>query len=182
MGDDELAVLILSGWSDGPLPALEHSLRQRGLRCVRVPLPMPPCGVYWCANPFLLLLAGVVWLMIYALNELTLEPAALYIVLIIAGALVAARLCVDGDGPVLGRDAVVELQRRTLELYRSEAFWDVPKDDVRALDAFKSDLLAEFGFAGERGARAAERAVARFLDDEEVFANAKRLFELGSGV
>ena len=27
MGDDELAVLILSGWSDGPLPALEHSLR-----------------------------------------------------------------------------------------------------------------------------------------------------------
>ena len=41
MGDDELVVLILSGWSDGPLPALEHSLRQRGLRCVRVPLPMP---------------------------------------------------------------------------------------------------------------------------------------------
>ena len=96
MGDDELAVLILSGWSDGPLPALEHSLRQRGIRCVRVPLPMPPCGVYWCANPFLLLLAGVVWLMIYALNEVTLEPAALYIVLIIAGALVAARLCVAG--------------------------------------------------------------------------------------
>ena len=97
MGDsDELAVLILSGWSDGPLPALEHSLRQRGLRCVRVPLPMPPCGVYWCANPFLLLLTGVVWLMIYALNEVTLEPAALYIVLIIAGALVAARLCVAG--------------------------------------------------------------------------------------
>jgi hypothetical protein len=96
MGDDELVVLILSGWSDGPLPALEHSLRQRGLRCVRVPLPMPPCGVYWCANPFLLLLAGVVWLMIYALNEVTLEPAALYIVLIIAAALVAARLCVAG--------------------------------------------------------------------------------------
>ena len=59
-------MLILSGWSDGPLPALEHSLRQRGLRCARVPLPMPPCGVYWCANPFLLLLAGVVWLVIYA--------------------------------------------------------------------------------------------------------------------
>ena len=96
MGDDELVVLILSGWSDGPLPALEHSLRQRGLRCVRVPLPMPPCGVYWCANPFLLLLAGVVWLAIYAINELTLEPAALYIVLIIAAALVAARLCVAG--------------------------------------------------------------------------------------
>ena len=37
MGDDELVVLVLSGWSDGPLPALEHSLRQRGLRCVRVP-------------------------------------------------------------------------------------------------------------------------------------------------
>ena len=96
MGDDELAVLILSGWSDGPLPALEHSLRQRGLRCVRVPLPMPPCGVYWCANPFLLLLAGVVWLMIYALNELTLEPFVVFAILIIAGALVAARLCVAG--------------------------------------------------------------------------------------
>ena len=51
-----------------------------------------------------------------------------------------------------------------------------------ALDAFKSDMLGEFGFAGERGARAAERAVARFLEDEEVFSNAKRLFELCSGV
>ena len=49
-------------------------------------------------------------------------------------------------------------------------------------DAFKADVLAEFGFAGERGARAAERAVARFLEDEEVFANAKRLFELCSDV
>ena len=78
------------------------------------------------------------------------------------------------------RSAVVELQRRTLELYRSEAFRDVPKRDVVALDEFKRDLLGEFGFAGERGARAAERAVARFLDDEEVFANAKRLFELSS--
>ena len=83
---------------------------------------------------------------------------------------------------MLGRDAVVELQRRTLELYRSEAFRDVPKDDVAALDEFKRELLGEFGFAGERGARAAERAVARFLEDEEVFANAKRLFELCSGV
>ena len=54
-------------------------------------------------------------------------------------------------------------------------------DDVAALDRFKRELLGEFGFAGERGARAAERAVARFLDDEEVFANAKRLFELCSG-
>ena len=97
MGDsDELAVLILSGWSDGPLPALEHSLRQRGLRCVRVPLPMPPCGVYWCANPFLLLLAGVVWLAVYAWNECTLEPFVVFAILIIAGALVAARLCVAG--------------------------------------------------------------------------------------
>jgi len=94
----------------------------------------------------------------------------------------AARLCVDGDGPVLGRDAVVELQRRTLELYRSPAFRDVPKGDVVALDAFKSDLLGEFGFVGERGARAAERAAARFLNDEEVFLNAKRLFELCSDV
>ena len=82
----------------------------------------------------------------------------------------------------MGRDAVVELQRRTLELYRSEAFRDVPKGDVAALDAFKADVLAGFGFAGERGARAAERAVARFLEDEEVFSNAKRLFELCSGV
>jgi hypothetical protein len=97
MGDsDELAVLILSGWSDGPLPALEHSLRQRGLQCVRVPLPMPPCGVYWCANPFLLLLAGVVWLAIYAWNECTLEPFVVFAILIIAAALVAARLCVAG--------------------------------------------------------------------------------------
>ena len=96
MGDDELAVLILSGWSDGPLPALEHSLRQRGLRCVRVPVPMPPCGVYWCANPFLLLLAGVVWLAIYAWNECKLEPFVVFAILIIAGALVAARLCVAG--------------------------------------------------------------------------------------
>ena len=94
----------------------------------------------------------------------------------------AARLCVDGDGPVLGRDAVVELQRRTLELYQSPAFRDVPKGDAAALDEFRKDLLGEFGFAGERGARAAERAVARFLDDEEVFSNAKRLFELCSGV
>ena len=94
----------------------------------------------------------------------------------------AARLCVDGDGPALDRDAVVELQRRTLELYRSDAFRDVPKGDVAALDAFKSDLLGEFGFVGARSARAAERAVARFLEDEEVFANAKRLFELCSGV
>ena len=86
----------MPGGPDGPLPALEHSLRQRGLRCVRVPLPMPPCGVYWCANPFLLLLAGVVWLAIYAWNECTLEPFVVFAILIIAGALVAARLCVAG--------------------------------------------------------------------------------------
>ena len=67
-------------------------------------------------------------------------------------------------------------------MYRSEAFRDVPKGDVAALDEFRKDLLGEFGFAGARGARAAERAVARFLEDEEVFANAKRLFELCSGV
>ena len=88
MGEDEPVALILSGWSDGPLPALEHSLRQRGLRCVRVPLPMPPCGVYWCANPFLLLLAGVVWLAIYAWNECTLEP---FVVASVAGVAGLAR-------------------------------------------------------------------------------------------
>ena len=94
----------------------------------------------------------------------------------------AARLCVDGDGPALDRDAVVELQRRTLELYRSEAFRDVPKGDVAALDAFKSDLLGEFGFAGERGARAAERAVARFLEDGACLRMRSLLFELCGGV
>ena len=57
---------------------------------------------------------------------------------------------VDGDGPALGRDAVVELQRRTLELYRSGSatcrrMWQRL--------TFKADLLAELGFAGERGAR-----------------------------
>ena len=101
MGDDSQVVLTLSGWSDGPLPALEHSLRQRGLRCVRVALPMPPCGVYGLLNPFLVLLAGVVWLTIYAVNEWTLEltstaASAVATIFVIAGALVAARLCVAG--------------------------------------------------------------------------------------
>lgn len=78
----------------------------------------------------------------------------------------AARLCVDDGCPSLDRDAVLE----TLDLYASSS--DVPKG--------RRDLLAEFGFVGERGARAAERAVSQWLEDEEVFANAKRLVELCS--
>ena len=93
--DDEPVALFLSGWSDGPLPQLERVLRRRGLRCVYVSLPMPPCGVTWCANPFVLLLAVVLWLTIVAAERLAATHPALIVVAVAVGSLLA-RLCVAG--------------------------------------------------------------------------------------
>ena len=101
--------------------------------------------------------------------------------------------CVDDEAPALDRDRVLDLQRRTLELYGTPAFKKALGDleascGDRAgaflekvggfLDDQKAPLLGEFGFEGWAGARAAERAIASQIGDAEVRRNATELFEL----
>lgn len=48
-------VVCLSGWSDGPLPyILQQSPHVPEFDVIMVPLPMPPIGILWLWNPFLL--------------------------------------------------------------------------------------------------------------------------------
>ena len=53
-------VLLLSGWSDGPLDALRHyDPAFADCRFVQVDIPTPPVGVRWCLNPWFLALLAV---------------------------------------------------------------------------------------------------------------------------
>lgn len=54
-------VLVLGGWSPGPLPALAHAF---GGHCdfhdITPSLHTPPCGLRWCCNPWLVALIAYV--------------------------------------------------------------------------------------------------------------------------
>ena len=88
-------VLLLSGWSDGPLPYIHQTTGGR-----YVPLQMPPCGLRWCWNPFTLLLVGVIVAVYVGCDHaMELTSAAARggaVVGILAAGCVAGRLCVAG--------------------------------------------------------------------------------------
>ena len=94
-----LRVIVVGGWSPGPLPLLERRLPEVEFEHVGC-LPMPPCGCAWLANPFLALLIFYVAWVAPTLGEMARGVAnpggATLIVLLVvlsfalAGALVAA--------------------------------------------------------------------------------------------
>ena len=51
-------VLVLSGWSDGPLVPLCATFPH--VKFVKVTIPTPPSGCRWLCNPFLLVLLGII--------------------------------------------------------------------------------------------------------------------------
>ncbi|CAJ1453067.1 unnamed protein product [Effrenium voratum] len=53
-------VLVLGGWSPGPLDVLQARMDAEFLE---PSIPMPPSGCRWCLNPFLLMLVGVLCLL-----------------------------------------------------------------------------------------------------------------------
>lgn len=92
-------VLVLSGWSDGPLPGVVRDLEMRhSCRCEVVPLQMPPRGWRWCLNPFVPLLLGLLPATIVGCERVVavLAPgtAIVLCVVIVGAALLLARLLV----------------------------------------------------------------------------------------
>ena len=52
-------MLILGGWSPGPLPQLAHTFRREAnFIDITSSLHTPPCGLAWCCNPWLAVLLG----------------------------------------------------------------------------------------------------------------------------
>mmetsp|Transcript_6369 Transcript_6369/g.16288 ORF Transcript_6369/g.16288 Transcript_6369/m.16288 type:complete len:237 (-) Transcript_6369:399-1109(-) len=91
-------VLVLGGWSPGPLPFIEHAFA-RDLRFVHVPIPMPPSGLLWMMNPFCFLLAGylfglVPWLVSFTTHALEAGAAAGVVVAICIASALICRLLV----------------------------------------------------------------------------------------
>lgn len=108
-------VLVLGGWSPGPLPFIEHGFA-RDLRFVHVPIPMPPSGVLWMANPFCFLLAGYLfglapWLVSLAQAGLDAPAAAGVIVGIVLASLVICRALLAGLVRFSIADSVWRAQR-----------------------------------------------------------------------
>lgn len=113
-----------------------------------------------------------------------------------ANAIDAPEPTVDDDTPALTVDRVLEVQAALKALYATSAFKKALGDledkcgtnaakflgELETfLDDQKAATLEDLGFKGWAGARALERAVANKLDDAEVRANAKDLFETVTG-
>ena len=62
-------VLILSGWSDGPLDNLRLNFPE--VQFVSVPIPTPPVGCRWLLNPWLLFIASIVYFFSALLRYIT---------------------------------------------------------------------------------------------------------------
>lgn len=63
-----LCVLVLGGWSPGPLDALSHRLHAEA-DFHEPTIPMPPCGLRWCLNPFWVLFVAYLFLAIPRLMD-----------------------------------------------------------------------------------------------------------------
>jgi len=91
-----MRVLILGGWSPGPLDHLRGHFRE--FEFEEPPIPMPPSGCMWCMNPFCILLvayvcAGIPWLFTIAAS-LDNPGSAIMYVSVVLGSLVVVRLFV----------------------------------------------------------------------------------------
>ena len=53
-------ILVLSGWSDGPLHPLQYHLNNE-VQFIQVHIPTPPAGCRWLLNPYLCLLLGLLY-------------------------------------------------------------------------------------------------------------------------
>ena len=58
---DRTLVLILGGWSPGPLDALRWAMRDQEVDFLEPPLHMPPAGIRWCCTWEAVLLACCIW-------------------------------------------------------------------------------------------------------------------------
>lgn len=100
-------VLILGGWSPGPLTVLKSRFHAQCL-FLEPAIPMPPVGVGWCASPSCLLLVAelvlVPWLCWWLAAEAGISSVggAIATLGVLSAAAMLARLCVAG----LVRDAL----------------------------------------------------------------------------
>ena len=58
---DRMLVLVLGGWSPGPLDALRWAMRDQEVDFLEPPLHMPPAGIRWCCTWEAVLLACCIW-------------------------------------------------------------------------------------------------------------------------
>ena len=65
---DRTLVLVLGGWSPGPLDALRWAMRDQEVDFLEPPLHMPPAGVRWCCTWEALLLACCIWCALFLLT------------------------------------------------------------------------------------------------------------------
>lgn len=67
--DESVRVLILGGWSPGPIDALRWGMREQNtVRFYEPSLPMPPVGVRWLCAWEAALLTGCAWVTLLLLN------------------------------------------------------------------------------------------------------------------
>ena len=66
---DRTLVLVLGGWSPGPLDALRRAMRGHEVDFLEPPLHMPPAGIRWCCTWEAVLLACCIWLALFLLTR-----------------------------------------------------------------------------------------------------------------
>mmetsp|Transcript_30631 Transcript_30631/g.68829 ORF Transcript_30631/g.68829 Transcript_30631/m.68829 type:complete len:253 (+) Transcript_30631:55-813(+) len=126
-------VLVLSGWSPGPLDVLRS--RCPDVDFLEPSIPMPPAGCRWCLNPFcLLLLVVLFWLTPEAASNEDLVAE------------------VDGSFAWLVRLALLLAVPVLLRLVVAGLVWFAIKDGVwttsRAIRDFQPDVLLAFSWGG----------------------------------
>lgn len=99
MPGGEPRILILGGWSPGPLNHLKNYLQHRNCVIIEPNIPMPPMGCSWCCDISMLVLLGVVGLMVWGCQALAASMTNLGLligtcILLVAVSLVLIRLCV----------------------------------------------------------------------------------------
>eukprot|EP00933_Yihiella_yeosuensis_P042769 TRINITY_DN3743_c1_g2_i1.p1 TRINITY_DN3743_c1_g2~~TRINITY_DN3743_c1_g2_i1.p1 ORF type:complete len:260 (-),score=32.25 TRINITY_DN3743_c1_g2_i1:450-1229(-) len=114
-------VLILGGWSPGPLEVLQNHFRNSA-DFFEPTIPMPPAGCRWCLNPFWALLLTMIFGLIPALNAVGSAWKDEVAVWIVRGILLVAtpfliRLLIAGlvwfairDGVRIAENAIREIQ------------------------------------------------------------------------
>jgi len=121
-----MRVLILGGWSPGPLDLVRHHFSQWEFE--EPLLPMPPAGWLWCCNPFcilLCLLCGVVpWLLNLAAK---------------AGGILSALVVVFGI-VIIFRILVAALIRFSL--------WHATSIATAAIEKQRPDVVLAFSWGG----------------------------------
>jgi len=119
-----IKVLVLGGWSPGPLSYLKRRFRSDRFVFVEPAIPMPPMGFAWCWDPFCLLLVVNLVFTSWLCNWLAqgAELSGSLAALTVAGTLIVAagvaRLCVAG----LVRGAMRVGARRSSALIRQHNY------------------------------------------------------------